>query len=155
LSREKKSFVGVVPLAKRLLYGAPEPPKVRKYTLSVTPNPNADSSTNYECWKPEGYRWFRQDEMVRRCIIINAAVSMMSAGFETEIEPLEKLHEEQLPAFKEKYQSVKDYVDAVNRVVNLDQALFVAQVKRSIYGKAGFELLKTAINQVSCKAFSP
>jgi hypothetical protein len=33
-------------------------------------------------------------------------------------------------------------VDDVNRLVNLDQALFVAQVKRSIYGKAGFEIVK-------------
>jgi hypothetical protein len=41
--------------------------------------------------------------MVRRCIIINAAVSMMSAGFETELEPIERLSEEQLPAFKKKY----------------------------------------------------
>ena len=66
----------------------------------------------------------------------------MSSGFETELEPVEKLSEAQLPAFKEKYQPVKDYVDAANRTVNLDQALFVAQVKRSIYGKAGFEIVK-------------
>jgi hypothetical protein len=143
LSREKKrSLVGVVPLAKRLLLGAPDAPKVRKNNLSVTSNPNADSTTNYESWKPEGYRWFRQDEMVRRCIIINAAFSMMSAGFETELEPTEKVSEEQVPAFREKYRKVKDYVGAVNKAVNLDQALFVAQVKRSIYGKAGFEIVK-------------
>ena len=139
---EKRRFAGVVPLARRLLLGASSAPKVRKYSTSVTPSPNADSSTNYEVWKPEGYRWFRQDELVRRCIIINAAVSVMSAGFETELEPTEKLTEEQLPAFKEKFQAVKDFVDAANRAVNLDQALFVAQVKRSIYGKAGFEIVK-------------
>ena len=65
----KRRFVGVVPLARRLLFGATAAPKVRKYGNTVTPNPNADSTTNYETWKPESYRWFRQDEMVRRCII--------------------------------------------------------------------------------------
>lgn len=139
---QKRSFAGVVPLAKRLLFGGANSPKVRKYGNSVTPNPNADSSTHYESWKPESYRWFRQDELVRRCIVINAAISMMSAGFETEIEPIQKVSEAELPAFKEKYQPVKDYVDAVNAKVNLDEALLVAQVKRSIYGKAGFEIVK-------------
>jgi hypothetical protein len=43
-------------------------------------------------------------------------------------------------AFQEKYKFVKDYVDAANRAVNLDRCLFVAQVKRSIFGKSGFEI---------------
>jgi len=31
-------------------------------------------------------------------------------------------------------------VDELNKRVNMDLVLFVAQVKRSIYGKAGFEV---------------
>jgi len=36
---------------------------------------------------------------------------------------------------------VKEGIDKYNKRVNMDLALFVAQVKRSIYGKAGFEVV--------------
>ena len=135
-------FVGLWPLAKRVIYGATSEsvPKIRKQGNS-TLNPNADSKTNYESLKPEAYRWFRQDELVRRCIIINAAYATMTEGFETELEPIEALLDDAAKtAFQEKYKYVKDYVDAANRSVNMDRCLFVAQVKRSIFGKAGFEI---------------
>ncbi len=73
----------------------------------------------------EDYKWFRLDELVRRCIVVNAHFSTRG-GFHTVCEEPE----------------VKAVVDEVNRRVNLDQVLFTAQVKRSIYGCAGFEVVE-------------
>ncbi len=88
------------------------------------------------------YRWFRQDELVRRCTIINACFTGLAAGFETTLEPTKPLADEnEKKSFLEKYQYIKIYVDAVNKVVNFDQVLFVAQIKRSIFGKCGFEIV--------------
>jgi hypothetical protein len=82
------------------------------------------------------YRWFRQDELVRRCVLVNAFFATMAAGFETVLE-------EARPGVDAgDYEFIKEQVDAVNRRVNLDQVLFVAQVKRSVYGKAGFEIVQ-------------
>ena len=73
--------------------------------------------------------------------MVNAAYATMTAGFETEFEPIEKLPDEAAElAFQEKYRYVKDYVDAANRTVNMDRCLYIAQVKRSIFGKSGFEI---------------
>jgi len=141
-NNNKKGFRGVWPIVKQAIYGASaaSTPKLRS-TGQTTPIPNASSYTNYEGMKPEAYRWFRQDELVRRCIVVNASYATMTAGFETELESLVKLvGEEAELAFQKKYQYVKDYVDAANRTVNLDKCLFIAQVKRSIFGKAGFEI---------------
>jgi hypothetical protein len=95
---------------------------------------------------PENYRWYRQDELVRRCIVINAAYAAMASGFSTKLEPVEKaeMSEEAQKVFLEKYRYVKAFVDATNAKVNLDQILFVAQVKRSIYGRSGFEIISDA-----------
>ena len=82
------------------------------------------------------YRWFRQDELVRRCVLVNAFFATMAAGFETVLEAAR-------PGVEAgDYEFVKERVDGVNRRVNLDQVLFVAQVKRSVYGKAGFEIVR-------------
>ncbi len=81
------------------------------------------------------YRWFRQDELVRRCVLVNAFFATMNSGFET---VLETTREDVDPG---DYSYVKERVDAANKRVNLDQVLFVAQVKRSVYGKAGFEVV--------------
>lgn len=148
-SSGKGRFVwpGLLPIAKSIVYGAVDKsPKLRSFGR-VTPVPEADSNYNYDAMKPDAYRWFRQDEIVRRCVVINAAYAVMAAGFETELEPVEEIKgdtpeatEKAEKEFQEKYKYIKDYVDAANRAVNLDQALFVAQVKRSIFGKAGFEI---------------
>ena len=73
-------------LLNSFIYGAAAEsvPKLRSYG-QTTPNPKADSHTNYEGMKPEAYRWFRQDELVRRCIVVNSAYATMTAGFETEL----------------------------------------------------------------------
>lgn len=140
---QRSKFIGIVPLVKRFFLGATKLARISSIGSHTTPRPAADSDTDYESMSPEGYRWFRQDEVVRRCVITNAAFAVMAAGFETELEPVtEIVDEKDLLAFKEKFKFVKDYVDAANRQVNLDAMLFVAQVKRSIFGKAGFEIVK-------------
>ena len=88
------------------------------------------------------YREFRRDSLVRNCIIANAFYPT-AKGFETVLELADPgdLSEEQIAAQLEQYQNVKDEIDALNKAVNLDHVLFVAQIKRSIYGKAGFEIV--------------
>ena len=121
MTQKKSSFPGLVPIAKRVFYGAARSvPKIRKI-MNETPQPNADSNTSYEAMKPEAYRWFRQDETVRRCILTNAVYACLAAGFETEIEPLREFEtEEELKTFQEQNKGIKDYIDAANRTVNLD-----------------------------------
>jgi len=89
------------------------------------------------------YREFRRDSLVRNCIIANAYYPT-SKGFETVLELADPrdLSEEQIAAQLEKFQHVKDEIDALNKAMGLDNILFIAQAKRSIYGKAGFEIVR-------------
>jgi len=109
---------GLLGYARGLL-GA-QVPKAKRYGDTSTPT----SSTYYRGMN-EDYRWFRQDELVRSCITANAFFSTLQ-GFETTTEDSSEL---------------KDEIDSMNKQLNLDQVLYVAQVKRSIYGKAGFEVV--------------
>jgi hypothetical protein len=79
----------------------------------------------------QSYRWFRQDELVRKCLVSNAFFSTQS-GYETVIDSKSS----------KQYGYVKERVDEFNSSLNMDLVLFIAQVKRSIYGKAGFEIVK-------------
>jgi hypothetical protein len=113
-------------------------PKIQRVTTTTNTNPETCDHNIH----PETLRWFRKDEKVRRCIIINSAFATLSAGFETEIESTVELKTEQeKAAFTEKYKFVKEYVDNINRQVNMDNALFVAQVKKPIFGNAAFEII--------------
>ena len=78
----------------------------------------------------EDYRWFRQDELVRKCIVSNALFAT-TAGYETIIEAENP----------DRYTHVEEKIDELNKTVNMDLTLFVAQVKRSVYGKTGFEIV--------------
>ncbi len=115
---------------RRLLLGEARKPKARRLGESSTP-----TGSDYYAGMNEDYRWFRQDELIRRCISTNAYFSTLTEGFETVLEPTSE------DVYPEDYAYVKDTIDEINRRVNLDQALFVAQVKRSIYGRAGFEIV--------------
>ena len=87
------------------------------------------------------YREYRRDSLVRGCINLLAYYAT-SKGFETAIELIDTtgLSEEQVAKTLEKYNSVKDRVDQLNKAVNLDQILFVTIVKMKVYGKTGFEI---------------
>ena len=141
LTAAKSGWKGLVHYARRFLFGGVGKPVIQRYGTSDTPT----TSINYESMDAN-YRWFRQDEIVRRCVVINAVYAAMSAGFTTELEPIQDMPEEEKAAFVEKFKYVKDYVDAINKKVNLDYVLFVAQVKRSIYGKCGFEVILESAN---------
>jgi len=124
------SWPGLIPLVRRFLGGAANPPKAKRYGETSTPT----TSTYYEGMH-EDYRWFRQDELVRKCIVTNAYFSTMTAGFETVLEATQE------DIDLDDYAFLKESVDELNKRVNMDLALFVAQVKRSVYGKAGFEIV--------------
>jgi len=129
---------GLRPMWRRLLYGGVKTPKLRRYGETGTPT----GSEYYEGMDPD-YRWFRQDEMVRRCIVTNALFATMAGGFETELEPVGPVEDND--AFVEQYKDLKEQIDTINKRVNLDQILFVTQVKRSIYGSAAWEIVLESV----------
>lgn len=104
------------------------------------PSASLAASENYEGMH-KYYRWFRQDEMVRRCLVVNAYFATLTAGFETELEAVGDLSDAEKERVVEKYGYVKEFVDEINKQVNLDSILFVSQIKRSIYGNAAWEIV--------------
>jgi hypothetical protein len=110
---------------KRVLLGEANKPKAKRYSETSTPT----QSTYYQ-GMDQDYRWFRQDELVRKCVITNAYFATMG-GFETVLEADDP----------DQYGYVKERIDALNKALNMDLALFAAQVKRSVHGKAGFEII--------------
>jgi len=120
----------LVPWVRRRLFGGVRAPKASTVSYGST----RTTSDNYGSMF-YGYRWFRQSELVRKCTVSNAYFSMMSSGFETELQGLNP--DDDLS----KYDDLKKQIDDVNKRVNLDLTLFKAQVKRSIYGKTGFEIM--------------
>ena len=136
---EKKGWPGLKPMWNRFLYGGVRTPKLRRYGETSTPT----GSEQYENMHKD-YRWFRQDEMVRRCVVVNALFATMAAGFETELEPVGEVDDPEV--FIKQYKGLKDEIDVINKKVNLDQMLFISQVKRSIYGSAGWEMILESLN---------
>jgi len=126
----RASWPGLIPAFRRFFLGKANPPKAKRFGETTTPT----TSSYYEGMH-EDYRWFRQDELVRKCIVTNAYFATMTAGFETALEPTEE------SVNVEDYVFLKEDIDELNKRVNMDLALFVAQVKRSVYGKAGFEII--------------
>jgi len=80
----------------------------------------------------QDYRWFRQDELTRRCMATNALFATVG-GFETTLES----------ESPDNYTPIKETVDETNKRVNLDKLLHDAQIKRSIHGRTAYELAKT------------
>lgn len=112
-------------------------PKIN-YTTRLTPS----ETTPDETINPPAYRWFRRDDLVRKCIVTNASFAVFAAGFTTELEPIDdNLTDTQKTQIQKDYAYVKAYVDSINRRVNLDLALFIAQIKRSVFGQAAFEII--------------
>lgn len=115
-----------------MISGAAEEP------LAGNPSsPGADTSTGKkpDSISDENLRWYRKDELVKRCINLNGWFAVLAAGFETVLEATS----EEIDVDRFKY--VKEGIDRINAQVNYDQALFVAEVKRSIHGWAGFEIV--------------
>ncbi|MBA7588088.1 hypothetical protein ES708_30136 [subsurface metagenome] len=118
---EKRGFKGIFPTVKHFLFGGVKTPKVVYYAPETDPDSEAYKGMN------KNYRWFRQDEMVRRCVTVNSYVATMTAGFETELEatdPTGTLTKEQKEEIVKKYSYVKEFVDKINKKVNMDNTLF-------------------------------
>lgn len=138
MNRQKGRWPGLVPATRRWLFGGGGA-KVRGDYISDS---NRAGSDIYGSMNKD-YKVFRTDALVRRCLLSNAFFATMAGGFDTVVEATDKsLTPEQQETFQEKYAPLKSAVDEVNRAVDMDQVLFVAQVKRSIFGKAGFEILR-------------
>jgi hypothetical protein len=75
------SWPGLVPVLHRLILGSARSPKAKRYHETTTPT----TSVYYEGMHGD-YRWFRQDELVRRCVLVNAFFATMAVGFETVLE---------------------------------------------------------------------
>ncbi|MGQ9543693.1 MAG: phage portal protein [Candidatus Bathyarchaeia archaeon] len=80
------------------------------------------------------YREYRRNFLVRKAID-SLAFWSVKEGFETVLEPAIDPDED-----IEQYSWVKDQVDRINHIVNLDNILRVAIVKMKIYGRAAFEI---------------
>ena len=115
--------MNIVREIRRLLGGVNAPKAKHRY-------PVTSSSDAYYAGLNQDYRWFRQDELVRKCVVTNAYYATLH-GFNTVIEA-------EPPG---RHRDVKEKIDAINKAVNMDLVLFTAQVKRSVYGKAGFEIV--------------
>lgn len=125
---------GLKNILRRFWYGEARPPKTRRLGETGTP-----TTTEYYEGMDKDYRWFRQDELVRKCVLTNAYFACFAAGFDTVLEAGGDV-ENPDPTLK-KYGYVKEQIDEINKRVNMDLTLFVTQIKRSVYGKAGWEIV--------------
>jgi len=113
-------------------------PKTTPSYTSITPSEKSPD----EAINPPALRWFRRDDLVRKCEVINAAFATFAAGFDTVLDPIdENISEQEKEQLQKEYADVKAFVDGINRRVNLDNILFIAQIKRSLFGKCGFEIV--------------
>ena len=77
INQETTKMKGIVPRIREILLGSAKTPKAtRGYDSTLT-------SSNYYEGMDEDYRWFRQDELVRRCLVTNAYFSTLTTGFDT------------------------------------------------------------------------
>lgn len=136
---------GVIGAGKWLLHGSPEPtPTLVAARPRVAIGEVDTSKTTSEIYSSmdQDYKWFRKDRLVRRCILTNAYFSTLSSGFETELQVTDQsLPESAQEAILERFKDVKVFIDDLNKKLNMDQVLFVTQIKRSIYGKAAWEIV--------------
>lgn len=62
------------------------------------------------------YRWFRQDGLTRKCVLINAYFATMTTGFETVLKTTSDYINQ------EDYAFIKECIDEFNKQVNMDRA---------------------------------
>jgi len=79
-------------------------------------------------------KYYKTISLVRQCVNLRASFAT-SRGFFTEVEVLDD-------SDPEEFLDVKKKVDEVNRKVNLDEVVYIAEIKREIFGFAGFEIVK-------------
>ena len=110
------SWLGLIPTLRRLFLGGIKLPKAKRFGETSTPT----TSAYYEGMNAD-YRWFRQDELVHKCLVTNTYFATMTAGFETVLEPTQE------DVDVDDYDFVKEAINAINKRVNLDLTLFVLE----------------------------
>ncbi|MDR0493569.1 MAG: phage portal protein, partial [Nitrososphaerota archaeon] len=96
---------------------------------------------------PLELQYFITDFMLRRCVMVVCEYVIYAAGFDTRLEstvppPADtdaKTHEQ---ALLKQYGWVKDFVDEINKQINLDEIIFSAAVQMCLYGRAAFEIIR-------------
>jgi len=88
---------------------------------------------------PTGYRQFREDALVRKCVTLRATWAT-KAGFDTILEPTKEIPDDpdgtKKEAFLKEYAGLKDYVDHCNKIVNMDFKLRNMTIRAKLQGKA-------------------
>ena len=79
-------------------------------------------------------KYYETISLVRQCINLRASFAT-SKGFFVEIQPLDGDDPEE-------FAEVKKKIDEMNRKVNLDEIVYIAEIKREVFGYAGFEIVK-------------
>ena len=89
------------------------------------------------------YDWYKSTGTLRKCINLTAMLSTR-AGFETTISCLNKDDD----PTKKKYMDAKHQIDELNHKVNMDHVLLITQIKRYLYGNAGWEIVPDTTNSL-------
>jgi len=91
---------------------------------------------------PTGYRQFREDALVRKCVVLRATWAT-KAGFDTILEPTKEIvgadgkpDEKAKEAYLKQFQDLKDYIDRCNRIVKMDFKLRNMLIRAKLQGKA-------------------
>jgi len=122
----------------RAFLGTDAGPKA-KFSPWLAPETEAEDYEGMD----KNYREYRRCSLVRRSINILASWTTKK-GFQTVLEPIEAgMKDEEKKTFLEKpeYVDLKNEIDRINKAVNLDWIIRVAEIKRKVYGKCGFEIV--------------
>jgi len=85
------------------------------------------------------WEYYKAVSVLRKCINLIAGFTAR-AGFETTIKCINADDDPNKPEYLE----VKRKIDEVNRQVNLDNVIFITQVKRYLYGMCAWEIVQGA-----------
>jgi len=97
--------------------------------------PELYSATNYNDYQ----KYYKETSLVRQCVDLRAAFTT-AKGFHTEVEVLdEKLDPDD-------FAWVKKVVDETNRRVDMDNVLYLSEIKREVFGFVLWEVIKTKQN---------
>ncbi len=120
---------------RQAIFGTPQE-REAQLPLSVFGPWATETKSTYYAGMDKNYREYRRDSLTRSCVDMIAWVTT-SKGSETRLEPVGEMSEREL----KKYAHVKEKVDAVNKLVNMDWIMQVAVIKKRIYGKGQDQMM--------------
>jgi hypothetical protein len=108
-------------------------PKIAVHEWDI---PSLYTETKYNDYE----KYYKETSLVRQCIDLRAAFTT-AKGFHTEIEVLdEKLNPDD-------FAWVKKVVDETNRRIDMDNILYLSEIKREVFGFVLWEVVKTKQNK--------